>query len=119
VFLLLVFLQLAVMSVMFLVSIFLSHRIAGPIYKLSKSMELARDGKLEGPIYFRKNDHFKEVADLFNSMMARLNERTKSREDGIQAAVSSLEVALQKQPSIEARASIEEALRNLKATPKA
>ena len=110
---LLVLLQLAVMSVMFLVSIFLSHRIAGPIYKLSRSMELARDGKLEGPIYFRKNDHFKEVADLFNSLFARWTERLKARDQGIQSALQSLEAALP-QTQGQSRTAIEAAISSLK-----
>lgn len=110
---LLVLLQVAVMSVMFLVSIFLSHRIAGPIYKLSRSMELARDGKLDGPIYFRKNDHFQELAELFNSLLARWTDRLKARDSGIQMAIKSLESALP-QTQGQSRTAIEEAIMALK-----
>jgi methyl-accepting chemotaxis protein len=112
---LLVLLQLAVMSVMFLVSIFLSHRIAGPIYKLSRSMELARDGKLEGPIFFRKNDHFQEVAQIFNSLHAKWKERLEIRDSGIQAAIKALESALP-QTQGPSRIAIEDAILGLKKT---
>jgi len=112
---LLVLLQLAVMSVMFLVSIFLSHRIAGPIYKLSKSMELARDGKLEGPIYFRKNDHFQEVADLFNALLDRWNRRLRARDQSIEAARKAIETAISQSQQGPGRASLEQALAALNA----
>jgi methyl-accepting chemotaxis protein len=113
--LLLILLQIAVMSVMFLVSIFLSHRIAGPIYKLMKSMEEARAGKLEGPIFFRKNDHFKELADQFNALHEQWNQTLVEKDQKLKQAAASLENVLKSQPSIETRAQIDETLKALKA----
>ena len=114
IFLLLVFLQLAVMCVMFLVSIFLSHRIAGPVYKLMKSMEEARLGQLQGPIFFRKNDHFKELADQFNALNSEWNSRLRAKDEKIAQAIQTIEQVLKSQPAIENRAQLEESLKALK-----
>jgi len=114
IFLLLVLLQFAIMSVIFLVSIFLSHRIAGPVYKLMKSMEEARAGKLTGPIFFRKNDHFKELADGFNELHAHWIKTLGARDEKVKKATESLEQILKTQPSIETRSQIEETLKALR-----
>ena len=69
---LLALLQLVFIAVTFLISIFLSHRIAGPLYKLRKSMEEISRGNFEMRITFRKNDHFGELQDTFNEMAEHL-----------------------------------------------
>lgn len=74
---LLVFLQLLFVVVTFCVSIFVSHRIAGPLYKLKKFLVAAKEGKL-GELHFRKSDHFQDLAESFNEMA-----------DGIRATASS------------------------------
>lgn len=68
-------LQLLFLGITFLLSIFLSHRIAGPIHKLRKSMEEVSKGNFDLRISFRKNDHFMELQDTFNEMMQHLSIR--------------------------------------------
>lgn len=51
-------------------SIFLSHRIAGPLYKLNEFFkEGARTGALKPDLHFRKTDHFQELAESYNAMV--------------------------------------------------
>ncbi len=51
----------------FLLGLVLSHRVAGPIIKLKKHFDLvAEDEKNDGPVVFRENDYFKEVAESYN-----------------------------------------------------
>ncbi len=50
----------------FFICIFISHKIAGPIYKLKKYFQRAKLGHLNLEIHFRKNDGFEELADSFN-----------------------------------------------------
>jgi sensor histidine kinase YesM len=69
---LLVFLQLSFLGITFLISIFTSHRIAGPLYKLDKFMREAASGHPQPKIQFRKNDHFENLAESYNAMMATL-----------------------------------------------
>lgn len=73
--LLLGILQLLFLGITFMLSIFLSHRIAGPLYKLKKSMEEVARGNLDLRITFRKNDHFMDMQDTFNDMIQHLSIR--------------------------------------------
>lgn len=50
----------------FLICIFQSHKIAGPIYKLHKFLRNVADGHPAEKLFFRKGDNFKEIADDFN-----------------------------------------------------
>jgi methyl-accepting chemotaxis protein len=68
-------LQLLFLGITFMLSIFLSHRIAGPLYKLKKSMSEVARGNMDVRISFRKNDHFMELQDTFNDMIQHLSVR--------------------------------------------
>ena len=49
----------------------LSHRIAGPIYRLEKELTDRLEGKKTGPIQLREKDELKQLADKINSLMER------------------------------------------------
>ena len=71
-------LNLGMYSVIFLVlacllGFFLSHKVAGPLYKLKTSMDLIKEGKIEQRVQFRSGDEFQGVATSFNEMMDSLN----------------------------------------------
>jgi nitrogen fixation/metabolism regulation signal transduction histidine kinase len=68
-------LQLVFLVITFIISIFLSHRIAGPLYRLRKSMEEVAKGNFDQRINFRKADHFMELQDVFNEMIQYLSVR--------------------------------------------
>jgi methyl-accepting chemotaxis protein len=106
VFALLILLQATFLIVTFLISIFMSHRIAGPIFKLTKFFEAAKNGNIQDELYFREKDHFKDVAVQYNEMMRGIRARQE-------AAVREIEQAL---PSVstDARASLEKALSALR-----
>ncbi|MGK5083977.1 methyl-accepting chemotaxis protein [Bdellovibrionota bacterium FG-1] len=75
---LLAFLQVTFLIVTFLISIFMSHRIAGPIYKLSKFFEQAKTGNLKDELFFREKDHFQEIAQQYNEMIATIRTRNEN-----------------------------------------
>jgi len=52
-----------------------SHRTAGPLYHFRRVFEQIRDGNLNARVRLRPNDDFKEVAQSFNEMMDKLNQR--------------------------------------------
>lgn len=54
-------------------SIYLSHKIAGPFYRLRKSFEEIENGNLKVRIHFRKFDEGKQVATEFNKMATSLD----------------------------------------------
>jgi methyl-accepting chemotaxis protein len=66
---LLIFFQLAFTGLTFLISIFMSHRIAGPLFKLKNFFRMNGNGKLSPEIFFRKSDHFQDVAADYNHMI--------------------------------------------------
>lgn len=57
------------------ISLFLSHRIAGPLYRFEKSIEEIMKGNLAFRIKLRKKDEAKEVADMINRMIEDLSTR--------------------------------------------
>ncbi|MFH1784327.1 MAG: HAMP domain-containing protein [bacterium] len=54
--------------------IFLSHRIAGPIKNLENNMQRVGKGDLTKQVRIRKNDEFRELVDVFNSMVKELRQ---------------------------------------------
>ena len=53
-------------------AIFLSHRIAGPLYRLQRHLDEVGEGKEPGDVKFRKGDLYQELAEACNKVMARL-----------------------------------------------
>lgn len=89
----------SLMLFVFLLTLFLSHRIAGPIYRIRKGLNALRSGDLT-PIRLRASDHFKEVAEDFNQVVSSWKDRSMDlRRDleGIQS--SSKDPALQEKIS--------------------
>lgn len=76
-------LQLLFLITTFMLSIFLSHRIAGPLYKLRRAMEDLGHGNFDQHITFRKNDHFMELQDSFNDMVQHLSVRRAGPTQGL------------------------------------
>ncbi|MBI4387972.1 MAG: methyl-accepting chemotaxis protein [Candidatus Omnitrophica bacterium] len=54
-------------------SIYLTHKIAGPLYRFRKSFEAVKNGELNTRVRLRKNDEGMSVADAFNEMMQTLD----------------------------------------------
>ncbi|MFA5117646.1 MAG: hypothetical protein WC695_02210 [Candidatus Omnitrophota bacterium] len=52
-----------------------SHRIAGPLYRLEKHLNLLSEGKNTPPFHFRKYDEFKEVGVAFEQLRKKLEEK--------------------------------------------
>ncbi|MFA5779006.1 MAG: HAMP domain-containing protein [Elusimicrobiota bacterium] len=78
-------LLLAVKSLVFMVlvafiSVYFSHRIAGPIYRLEKDLlTMINEGDLTKQFRLREKDELKELAEALNTMTANL--RTKLLSD--------------------------------------
>lgn len=64
--------------IIFIVSIMYSHQIAGPAYKLEKSLQRIAAGDLTFEIHLRRNDNLKEVASAINHMLAGFRETLAS-----------------------------------------
>ncbi len=54
-----------------------THRIAGPAHRVCKYLQLASKGDYTVRIEVRKNDHFRDMAESFNQLMAQLEKEEK------------------------------------------
>jgi len=59
-----------------LMTLFISHKIAGPLYRLKVSLRALGTGDL-GSVRLRQGDQLKEVAASYNEAMEGLNEKVR------------------------------------------
>ncbi len=85
--------------------IILTHKIAGPLYKIKKIFKGVDGNKLELNARFRKGDEFEHVMDDFNSMMERL---AQGRTQDIKIIQKAIEVFEKSSSDDERSASISE-----------
>jgi len=57
------------------VTLFVSHKIAGPLYRLKKAMQELAEGNLSAQMKLRKLDQLQDIADAFNEMTRKLKEK--------------------------------------------
>ena len=82
--------QLVVSTLIFVICIFFSHKIAGPIYKVRKSLnQMKQEGQWK-PIFLRKGDYFPELADDLNQLFAAGGSKSGSNLCNIKEINSSL-----------------------------
>jgi signal transduction histidine kinase len=74
----LVLLHLGFTCLTFLSCIFFTHKVAGPIYKLQKHLKEIRENGIKGHLFFRKGDHFSELADDVNLTLDSIEESHKN-----------------------------------------
>lgn len=55
-------------------SLKVSHKVAGPAYRICKSLERMRSGDLAFTVNLRKGDHLVEIRDELNKLLDWLNE---------------------------------------------
>lgn len=60
------------LGIMFLVSLFWSHRFAGPIYRFEKSAQVVATGDLTHRVSLRTGDDLLELQEEFNAMVSAL-----------------------------------------------
>jgi hypothetical protein len=55
-----------------LTAILMSHRIAGPLYRLQSHLKAVAAGAEPSDVKFRKGDLYQEIAEACNALMARM-----------------------------------------------
>lgn len=58
--------------ILVVLAIFISHRIAGPIYKLDSILSAMNDNTIGQTIYLRQKDNFKDIAGKLNAFNTTL-----------------------------------------------
>jgi HAMP domain-containing protein len=70
-----------VFVILAVIVIFISHRIAGPLYRLKMYMEKVENGDYSVKLNFRKNDAIHDVAESFNRMVNGIKEKFNKHKD--------------------------------------
>lgn len=96
----------------FMLALFHSHRIAGPLYKLRMAMIGMQQGVLDQHIQFRTKDNFAELADGFNAMTDAIFIRRRRDFERVNSVIPKLE-RLQRNLTGEEQASVTEVLHAL------
>jgi len=110
----LIILELLFIGVVFLISLFISHRIAGPIYKLTLFFDKARSGDFQSKLAFREKDHFQDLAQDYNDLISSFAEKLQKKDQALQSAID----ALEKSGKTEFAASLKSSLEPIPNLPK-
>ncbi|MBI5586942.1 MAG: methyl-accepting chemotaxis protein [Deltaproteobacteria bacterium] len=68
-----IFILVVITTAIAVISVLYSHKIAGPIYRLEKNLELIGSGDLTVNTRFRRTDQLFVLADEINAMVRSLN----------------------------------------------
>lgn len=75
----------------FLSMIFLTHKIAGPVYKLRVYFQDLYETKKFHPIQFREGDHFTELAEDISAVATKFKSGEDQREEVLKEIIIDLE----------------------------
>lgn len=73
--------------------LFISHKIAGPLYRLTKFFQSTDPGEFKAKISFRPNDFFQEIPTAINQWMDlhyRVPNNKQNSENGINTSTSEM-----------------------------
>ncbi len=60
------------------VTLFMSHKIAGPLYRFKKIMEALSEGDFLNHVKIRKSDQLQDLAKIFDEMIAKNRTKIKA-----------------------------------------
>ncbi|MGH7256689.1 MAG: HAMP domain-containing protein [Nitrospirales bacterium] len=94
---------LALIVVAGLFSVIITHRVAGPLYRLEQSAREVAQGNLSLRLRFRKNDQIHELSEVINEALANLDHtlvEVRHREANLRTAVRWIVDELKPDPSV-------------------
>ncbi len=91
---LIVILEVLFLLLSFLFSIFISHKIAGPLFKLHKNIEQVSKGNFDSEVVFRKGDQFVELSKAFNEMLKIFRASLTTHADMARKATAQIEKSI-------------------------
>jgi len=77
--------------VLLIVSVWMSHKIAGPLVRIKRMVDEIGYDDVPGPIKLRKYDELKDLAASLNAMSERLRSRTGGQQQTVEAMQSTVE----------------------------
>ncbi|MDD4004308.1 MAG: methyl-accepting chemotaxis protein [Elusimicrobiaceae bacterium] len=69
------------LAIVLIVSGVISHRMAGPIFKIEKSLGVIGEGDLSHRVFLRKHDQMTDLRDAVNSMAGRLGAQVSAERE--------------------------------------
>lgn len=93
---------LFVLPIIFVLGLLFSHRIAGPVYRIEKTIYEISKGNLALKIKLRRGDELWDLADIINTMTENLNKTislNKATMARIQTELDAIKKAISSQPS--------------------
>lgn len=90
--------SLLYLVLMLLISVFVSHRFAGPIYRFEKSAQIVAGGDLTHRVSLRTGDELMELQEEFNGMIASLQSLIQKDRNLVAHLSSKLDEAMRKLP---------------------
>lgn len=87
------------LGIMFLVSMFVSHRWAGPIYRFERSAQVVSTGDLTHRVSLRTGDDLMELQDELNAMIASLQRMIQKERTLVEHLSARLDERVKKLPS--------------------
>jgi hypothetical protein len=83
---------LALMVVLIgMLGIYFTHKVAGPVHKMSRLLKQVGDGQLQVGASLRKGDELQEFFDTFTSMVGGLRDREKQKIEQVEGALAALD----------------------------
>ena len=86
------------------VTLFVSHKIAGPLYRFKKVMQALAEGNFSDDFHIRHLDQLQDLADVFNVMISKIRTELKTLKDNFRSLkekldnISEHEIAEHKRP---------------------
>jgi len=86
------------MGIMFVVSLFVSHRFAGPIFRFERSAQALSSGDLTHRVSLRTGDDLMELQNQFNAMASSLQRLVQRDRASAETLALRLEAAMRRLP---------------------
>lgn len=111
---------IVITALSFLFALYMTHYIAGPLYRFEKTFEELKGGNLNLQIRLRKRDEFQDVARAFNEGLVSVRQqlrREREATDAAAARVAAVSDSLRAAGHSAAAAQLDDLLTALRATP--
>ena len=74
-----------------ILTLLISHKISGPLYRLKREIDILKDGDFRRNFSIRTRDQLQELSKSLNNMCQALRDKQAELKKGVAAARSSLE----------------------------